>query len=178
MSRSDDTFTSAMQKLGVTRIDSSGKVDKPHVKPAPSNIRTRQGIASVLRESLSQNPEASIHQIENDEDLCKPGLAMRDFTRLKQGKFHREDSIHVRGYTVAEAIRQINDFLVSSIHAGYRCVKIVHGKGINSPNGISPIKLNTQGILARSNHVLAYCKAQPSDGGSGAKYVLLRKKRH
>ncbi len=177
MNDSDDTFTSAMHKLGVTRIDSSATAETQRAKLAPSNIRTRQGIASVLKESLSQNPEASIHQIENDEDLCKPGLAMRDFTRLKQGKFHREDSIHVRGYTVAEAIRQINDFLISSIQAGYRCVKIVHGKGINSPNGISPIKLNTQGILARNNDVLAYCKAQPNDGGSGAKYVLLRKKR-
>ena len=173
----NNNFESTMKSLGVTPLSSTGKFEHSPSKPSPSNERSIADEARVLEDSMSENPDHSNIQWESDEELCKPGLATRDYIRLKKGKFHRENETNIRGYSSAEANKILEKFLRDSINSGHRCVKIIHGKGMNSPDGISVIKLNTQKSLALNKFVLAYCKAQPSDGGSGAKYVLLKKKR-
>lgn len=166
-----------MNTLGVTPLSTSGKFEHSRTKPAPSNEHSLADEARVLEDSMSVNPDHSNIQWESDEEVCKPGLQTRDYLRLKKGKIAREDEINVRGYTSAEANRILDRFLKESINSGFRCVKIVHGKGLKSPDGIPIIKLNTQKSLTLNKFVLAYCKALPGDGGSGAKYVLLKKKR-
>ncbi len=173
----NSNFKSAMNSLGVTPIDSSGKIELSPTKPLPSNKHTLADEAMVLEDSMSENPHNSNIQWESDEELCKSGLPRRDYFRLKQGKFARQNETNVRGYTIVEANSILEKFLRNSINSGYRCVKIIHGKGINSPDGVSKIKLHTQKLLTLNKFVLAYCNAIPADGGSGAKYVLLKKKR-
>ncbi len=58
------------------------------------------------------------------------------------------------------------------------CVKIVHGRGINSPSDRAILKEHLQRWLATrrmSHHVVAYASAPYADGGVGAIYVLLRR---
>jgi DNA-nicking Smr family endonuclease len=57
---------------------------------------------------------------------------------------------------------------------GLRCVRIVHGKGLRSPNQEPVLKKKIAGWLAQRDEVLAYCQAPQADGGSGAVLVLLR----
>ena len=166
-----------MAKLGVTQLEQAAKIEHNKLKPLPNNEKTVSEEQSVLRESMAEFPDLSKVEIDGDEEFCKPGLAKRDFARLKQGKFHRQDSAYVRGYTVEEAAKIIRRFLTDSVNCGFRCVKIVHGKGLNSPDGISKVKLTTQKILAMNKFVIGYCNALPIDGGSGAKYILLKKRK-
>lgn len=166
-----------MDSIEVDPIKTSGKVEHAKVKVPPDNKNTLEDETRVLEESMSENPDYSSIQREPDEELCKDGLSRRDYVRLKQGKFARQNETFIRGYTVAKANGIVEKFLQDSINSGYRCVKIVHGKGLNSPDGVSKLKLRTQRLLTLNKFVLAYCNALPADGGSGAKYVLLKKRR-
>jgi len=173
-----DSFEKAMTAGGVTKLGDCEKFVQNTPKPKPDNTNTIAGINEVLTESITRDPETSRHQIDSGDELRKSGLKNLDFNRLKKGNFHREDSLFVRGYTVKESTKLIQEFLSQSVQSGFRCVKIIHGKGLNSPDGISKVRINTQNLLTQNQFVLGYCKALPNDGGSGAKYVLLKRRRY
>lgn len=170
-------FEKEMESLGVTPLGKSSKAKLETIKPKPNNDNSTKADKQVLAESLSVNPTTSQHAVESDEELRKSGLSIRDFSRLKQGKYCREKELYLRGYTVEEAIAQLKQFIDQSVWAGFRCIKIVHGKGMNSPNGISLIKLECQRVLTLNRFVMGYTRALPNDGGTGAKYVLLKKRK-
>ena len=63
---------------------------------------------------------------------------------------------------------------------GYRCVLIVHGRGLNSEGPIRCSRSASSTWLshgARARLGLAFTSARPCDGGAGAMYVLLRRQR-
>ena len=60
---------------------------------------------------------------------------------------------------------------------GLTCVKIIHGKGLRSgPHG-PRLKQMTASLLIRRDRVVAFASARPNDGGTGAVYVLLDRRR-
>ena len=81
--------------------------------------------------------------------------------------------------TAAEAQHRLEAFIGRAHQAGRRCVLVVTGKGsVTTGGGVLrrclPDWLN--GPVCRTK-ILAFCPAQPADGGAGAFYVLLRKKK-
>ena len=66
-----------------------------------------------------------------------------------------------------------NDYS-EALGKGYRCVRVVHGKGHRSPNREPVLKRKMAHWLQQKNEVLAYCEAPPVDGGSGATVILLK----
>lgn len=171
----ENLFRKEMESLGVTPLGKSSKTASEKERPTPNNKNSAEADRQVLAESISINPAHAKHAAESGEELKKSGLATRDFARLKQGKYYRENELYLRGYTVENAVQKLKLFIHESTRSGHRCVKIIHGKGMNSPDGISHIKLECQHHLALNRYVLGYCRALPNDGGTGAKYVLLKK---
>lgn len=101
------------------------------------------------------------------KDLC---------LRLHRGDFSIQDYIDLHGMTISEAEEEIGRFLRDSIIKGLSCVKIIHGRGLRSPNG--PVLKNAlkgwlQGRFKK--FVLAYATARDKDGGLGATYVILNR---
>jgi len=94
---------------------------------------------------------------------------------LHRGDYSVQDFIDLHGYTVAEARIVIEHFLKSSIKRGYRCVKVIHGRGLSSDKG-PVLKKAVLRWLERDfrKWIVAYATAQPSDGGLGATYILLK----
>ena len=165
-----------MEELGVVPIDSNKGTANPKPVPKPVVKNKDAEIKSVLEQSMSVDPIRTIHQFESDEEYRKNGLRIRDFRSLKKGKFHRQATYYLRGYRLYEADEIIRKSIEDSVTAGHRCIKFIHGRGLNSPKGIAKIKLRTQQILFHNKHVLGYCRAQSHDGGRGATYVLLKTK--
>ncbi len=168
-------FKKEMESLGVTPLGKAHKTKLEKAKPVPNNDNSVKADKQVLVDSMAANPNLSKHSVESGEELQKPGLANRDFTRLKQGKIYRERELYLRGYTVEEARQLLKIFIQRAVLSGSRCIKVIHGKGLNSPDGISQIKLECQKVLSLNKFVLGYTRALPNDGGAGAKYVLLKK---
>jgi len=86
--------------------------------------------------------------------------------------------LDLHGLNQKEAVEQLESFIGKCCRSGYSCVRIIHGKGKNSPKDVPILKNRVQRWLSRrgaSRFVVAYTSARPVDGGGGALYVLLRK---
>jgi DNA-nicking Smr family endonuclease len=108
------------------------------------------------------------------------GLAPRLVRKLRRGDFVRQGHVDLHGMTADEAQPMVERFLVDAVKAGWRCVLIVHGKGLNSKDQTPVLKEKLKSWLARGRAatlVLAFTSARPHDGGAGALYVLLRRDR-
>ncbi len=106
------------------------------------------------------------------------GLDPAIVKRLRKGEFAVQGHVDLHGLTRAEARLAVDEFLRAARRAGKRCVLVVHGRGLHSDDQVPVLKeaLKTwlaQGRFAR--HILAFASARPSDGGTGAVYVLLRR---
>lgn len=107
-----------------------------------------------------------------------PGLDRRLLTRLRKGEYAVQGHVDLHGLTAEEARIRVEAFLHEARLRGWRCVLIVHGRGLNSKDQIPVLKERvrvwlTKGRISRS--VLCFATARPVDGGAGAVYVLLRK---
>lgn len=106
------------------------------------------------------------------------GVSRNIMRKLKRGKLPIQDHVDLHGLTKKEAESEVRNFLINSQKRGLRCVLIVHGRGLNSPDSIPVLKERLPVWLNRGparKIVMAFSSAQPYDGGTGAIYVLLRK---
>lgn len=104
----------------------------------------------------------------------KAGIDGNTQRRLTRGEVLIDLRLDLHGMTAARAHNHLIQFIVSAAHEGCRCVLVITGKGSGVLNGHVPNWLKQQPL---SLHVLALAEARPKDGGSGAFYVLLRRKR-
>lgn len=107
------------------------------------------------------------------------GLDRRNLERLRRGKLPIEATLDLHGLRQAEAHRRLEHFLADSQAAGKRCVMVVTGKGVHKSEGgvlraAVPRWLNEPPNRAR---VLSFDYAQQKHGGTGALYILLRRRR-
>ena len=107
--------------------------------------------------------------------FARGGVRRRDVERLRRGRFAIEADLDLHGRIVADASTALDRFLAESRRRGRRCVRIVHGKGFGSPSRLPVMKAHVDRWLRARPEVLAFCSATPSDGGTGALYVLLRR---
>ncbi|MBN2298483.1 MAG: Smr/MutS family protein [Deltaproteobacteria bacterium] len=98
--------------------------------------------------------------------------------KLKAGEFSTQAYLDLHGCTKEEARSALSSFLANAHAMGNKALLVIHGRGLKSND--RPVlkefvvKCLTTGTL--SHLVLAFCSARPCDGGTGALYVLLRKR--
>ncbi len=114
-----------------------------------------------------------------------PGLDNRSFEKLRRGKMGIEARLDLHGLTLDAAHRALVRFLDKSWERNLRTLLVITGKGgrgkedeFDSPRATlrqsAPRWLNEPGLRSR---ILAFAQAQPKHGGSGALYVLLKRRR-
>ncbi len=108
------------------------------------------------------------------------GLDEMTMAKLRSGSLSPEAHLDLHGLNAVQAFEYLRGFLKSSWFKGLRTVLVVPGRGRNSPDGIGVLREKLQNWLTQEPFkrvVLAFCTAQPHDGGPGSVYVLLRKYR-
>ena len=107
-----------------------------------------------------------------------PGVTRELVGDLREGRFAVSRVLDLHGLTVPEAELAFESFMREALLRGDRCVLIIHGRGLSSPD--KPVlKERVRFWLERGpfrRYVLAYASARPCDGGPGATYVLLSSK--
>jgi len=101
----------------------------------------------------------------------------RYITNLRNGLYSIQGYLDLHGLTREEARKEVEEFIMRMSRFRSCCVKIIHGRGLNSPSDRSILKDCLQQWLATrrmSRRVVAYASASLQDGGVGATYVLLR----
>jgi DNA-nicking Smr family endonuclease len=148
----------------------------PIVAPArPDPAQRERDDQAVLDESLSD--QISIESLlDTDESLSyrSQGISAETLRKLRRGFWVVQGELDLHGHRVLEAHQALTAFLRDQMQQGRRCVRIVHGKGNRSRDGVPILKGKVRSWLARRSEVIAFCQARPPDGGAGALVVLLK----
>lgn len=94
---------------------------------------------------------------------------------LRRGRWAAEDEVDLHGLDVASAEALLREFLRHARDHGHGCVRVIHGKGLNSPTGVPVIKNLVDRLLRQRGEVLAFHSAPGTQGGTGAVLVLLKR---
>jgi DNA-nicking Smr family endonuclease len=85
------------------------------------------------------------------------------------------DYTDLHGFTLDDADKEVERFIKESLRKGHQCIKIIHGRGLRSPDGPVLKKAVIQWLLTRyRKHLAAFASARQCDGGLGALYILFR----
>lgn len=144
---------------------------KPQKKAKPHKrvIETRDDYDSLLSDHA---PE----KVESNEELLfkRSGIQNSVMRKLRKGQYPIEAQLDLHRLIVAEARELLADFLDHAGNNQFRCVRIIHGKGLGSQDKLPVLKGKVNSWLKQRDDVLAFCSAARHDGGTGAVYVLLK----
>ena len=111
---------------------------------------------------------------EADLTFLRPGLGTDLLSKLRRGRWSVQGELDLHGLNSDESRDALADFLLEARTRGLRCVRVIHGKGLTSPNKEPVLKGKVRKWLAHWDDVLAYCEAPRHAGGGGAVLILLR----
>ena len=94
--------------------------------------------------------------------------------RLRRGHWSLQGELDLHGMRRDEARDRLAEFLREAARRGWRCLRVVHGKGHGSPGREPVLKAKVQRWLGQKDQVLAFTQASAPMGGAGALIVLLR----
>jgi len=162
---------------GVAPLRDSGKASLQRPPPAPIPVQTLREDEQVLHDSLSDQIPVEVG-METGEELVflRNGLSNQILKKLRRGFWATQDHLDLHGLRTEEARTLLVSFLNEALIHGFRCVRIVHGKGLRSRNAEPVLKRKIGNWLGQRDEVLAFVQARVEDGGGGAVMVLLKAK--
>ena len=174
--QSDDTalFLQAMGQ--VAPLQGGGR----DVAPAPASRTSPPTGNADLQTLLESNLEFALSFTDEYLEGHVVGLDQMTMNKLRAGALSPEAHLDVHGLNAVQAFEALRGFMRGAWYKGLRTVLVVPGRGRNSPDGMGVLRGKLQAWLTQEPFkrvVLAFCTAQPHDGGPGSVYVLLRKYR-
>lgn len=168
-----ELFQAAM--ADVRPLPPSGRANLDLPKPKPLPRQRQQDDLAALAEAL-MGPLSFEDRLDMgiEDAFLRPGLPRRLLSDLRKGRWVIQAELDLHGLYREEAREELAHFLAACLFQGYRCVRIIHGKGLSSPGGESVLKALSRNWLARRDEILAFCQAKPHDGGEGALLALLK----
>jgi len=165
-------FTRAVGK--VAPIANQERVWSPPQRPTPRPLQQDLDNEAVMHESMSDEFDIST-LLDADDQLSfrRPGIGTDVTRKLRKGEWSIQGQIDLHGLRSDEARNAMGQFIRDAKRMGWRCVRVVHGKGLGSPGKEPVLKSKVQRWLVQKKEVLAFVQAKPSDGGGGALLVLL-----
>jgi len=148
-------------------------------RPAPTPAKRLADEADALAASkFGSEPSPSSWEIGQEQEaqqtFLRPGLGADVLVRLRRGHWSVQGELDLHRLTSSEAHDALADFLFDARGRGLRCVRVIHGKGLSSPNREPVLKSKVRRWLSQWDEVLAYCEAPRHGGGGGAVVVLLK----
>ncbi|MBG0775479.1 MAG: Smr/MutS family protein [Desulfovibrionaceae bacterium] len=173
----DAAFARAM--AGVAPLAGSGRaVDAqaplPEITPPPADAAARER----LREFMEGKVEFDLQNTAEYIQGHVKGFDPKTMGQLRAGRISHEAHLDLHGLNAVQAYEGLVDFMKKRYMEGRRCVLLIPGRGLGSPDGYGVLREKLQSWLTQDPFkrvVLAFCTALPRDGGAGALYVMLRK---
>jgi DNA-nicking Smr family endonuclease len=159
----------------VTTLDHAPRVSLSPEPAKPLAQQKRLDDVNVLRESLSDDFDVST-LLDTDDELSyrSQGIGTDVTQKLRKGHWSLQGQIDLHGLRSDEAREALGQFIRDATKRGWRCVRVVHGKGLGSPGKTPVLKAKVQRWLVQKTEVLAFVQAKGSEGGAGALVVLLK----
>lgn len=165
-------FTRAVGK--VAPIANQERVWSPPQRPSTRPLQQDLDDEAVMHESMSDEFDIStLLDVDDQLSFRRPGISTDVTRKLRKGEWSIQGQIDLHGLRSDEARNAMGQFMRDAKRMGWRCVRVVHGKGLGSPGKEPVLKSKVQRWLVQKNEVLVFVQAKPSDGGGGALLVLL-----
>ena len=116
----------------------------------------------------------TLREVADQLSYLRAGCATKLLRQLRRGKYPVQGNLDLHQMTVASAHASLTAFIECVQQQRWRCVRIVHGKGLRSGSRGPVLKKLTDRFLRECPQVLAFAAAPAALGGSGAVLVLLR----
>jgi len=170
----DELFREAMRKVREIREFREIPVHSRRISPPVQKRRPEERALDILREIRDGRRQMDLPNTQEYVEWVNPDYAGTSPALLHEGVHSVQDCIDLHGLTVAEAEEEVARFLDESRKRQYRCIKIIHGRGLRSARGPVLKQALMEWLHGRfRKYVRAYVTARGCDGGLGAVYVLL-----
>ncbi len=157
----------------VAPLPASAKIPYTGKRPQPIPRQPLRDEQTASNDPLSDH--ISMEMEAGDEwSFLRPSVSRQTLRRLRRGHWQIQAQLDLHGFTRDEARLELVTFLNDSNQRGFRCVRVIHGKGLSSKHGEPVLKTRIGSWLSQREDILAFCQARPEDGGSGAVLVLLK----
>ena len=163
----------------VQKLPPANKANIDRPRPLPVAHHTLADEREVLEASKYGNdphPQTwdTGQEFEHEQTFVRTGLRGDIASKLRRGHWSVQAELDLHGLIVDEAHDALSDFIVAARNRRFRCVRVIHGKGLSSPGKEPVLKGKVRRWLAHWDEVLAYTEAPRNAGGGGAILVLLK----
>lgn len=158
----------------VTPVDAGNR--RPHDPPSatPEPRQRELDEQAALREAWSDAVDIESLLLTDDGlGYRRDGVPTEVLARLRRGQWSIQGQLDLHGLRRDEAREAVVAFLAGARRQGWRCLRVVHGKGLGSPGREPVLKAKVHRWLAQSDAVIAFAQASGPQGGAGALIVLL-----
>ena len=144
------------------------------MQTAPIAVQHQRDELAVMREAISDEFDVET-LLDTDEALSfrRPAMGPDVIRKLRRGGWAIQAQLDLHGLRREDARDALVAFIKDAKKMGWRCVRVVHGKGLGSPGKTPVLKGRVQSWLIQKTEVLAFVQARPAQGGAGALVVLL-----
>lgn len=158
---------------GGPRADVGRRKPPPHARHSAADE-----VEALEASQLAMNPSPMSWDIgadiEDEQSYLRGGVSPDLLRKLRRGEWTINGEIDLHNHTQDEAHAALLEFMRIARVSGWRCVRVIHGKGLSSHQKIPVLRSKVRRWLQQKDEVLAFCEPRPNGGGSGAVLVLLR----
>lgn len=176
MSAPDDEDDAALFRSAIGQVTPIRQIEAPATtrpRPKPRARMAERDEQQALGEFAQLLRSTAPLEAGDIASYRRDNLPPRMFQRLKRGQYSVQDELDLHGATAAQAELLLRQFLLEAHAHEHGCVRIIHGKGLQSDNGAPVLKNLVDRMLRQRNDVLAFHSAPATQGGTGALLVLL-----
>jgi DNA-nicking Smr family endonuclease len=165
----------------VKPLKRSARVTLAAVNPLQQQLNVlarREAATAQVQTHLNSLSGDYLHAVDANATLSfqRPGVQNGVFRSLRQGKYPLDARLDLHQHTVEAARSAVFSFVRDCVEHEVRCALITHGKGEGRKQP-AVLKSCIDHWLPQLDEVMAFHSAQKQHGGSGATYIMLRKKR-
>lgn len=142
-------------------------------RPRPTTRMAERDEAEA-RSEFRQLLDGPLLQAGDAMQYRRDDVSPRVLRRLGRGEYAAQEELDLHHSDAAQATALLRLFLRDAIDAGVGCVRIVHGKGLNSSPDAPVLKNLVDRLLRQRADVVAFHSAPPAQGSTGAVLVLLQ----
>jgi DNA-nicking Smr family endonuclease len=163
----------------VAPLRAGNRAALPRARPASVPVQRLADEAEALAASKQGVAPSPLgwevgQEVEAEQTFLRKGLGGDVLVRLRRGHWSVQGELDLHRLNRDEARDALAGFFNAARSCGWRCVRVIHGKGHSSPNREPVLKGKVRRWLAQRDEVLAYCEAPQHAGGAGAVLVLLK----
>lgn len=126
--------------------------------------------------NLDYLPKSNWVNAKSVIQFARPHIQEKQLHQLATGKLRIDQKIDLHGYTTHDLYEQLDPMIHQAQESHHRILLIIHGKGDTDSGQSALLKNYLNQSLREHASVLAFHSAKPAHGGTGALYVLLKKR--